>query len=165
MGKERGPIPGPGRVSDGETNPFGDPSNDEPRDEDMVAADDATDLEADAAEAEERTAGSRDVALRARDSVARRPAPTIVRGGGRHAPAWMHNNGATRFIAESIDELFKVTWPTPQDAWNMTLVVVVTSAFVAVILGAAGARPFNAPALGVSLSQAPTPTHQVPHAA
>src|SRR5260370_40549291 len=130
----------------------------------MVAADDATDLEADAAEAEERTAGSRDVALRARDSGARRPAPTIVRGGGRHAPAWMHNNGATRFIAESIDELFKVTWPTPQDAWNMTLVVVVTSAFVAVVLGAAEARAFLGPGGGVGPRPPPTPTPQSPSA-
>jgi preprotein translocase SecE subunit len=159
IGKDKGSLTRARRVSDAETEPVGDPSNDEPRDEDMVAADDATDLEADAAEAEERDAGSRDVALRARDSVARRPAPTIVRGGGRHAPAWMHNNGATRFIAESIDELFKVTWPTPQDAWNMTLVVVVTSAFVAVILGAADAGLIRALEWVVSLSQPATPTH------
>jgi len=71
----------------------------------------------------------------------------------------MHNNGATRFIAESIDELFKVTWPTPQDAWNMTLVVVVTSAFVAVILGAADAGLIRALEWVVSLSQPATPTH------
>ena len=152
IGKDKGSLTRARRVSGAETEPVGDPSNDEPRDEDMVAADDTTDLEADAAE-------SRDVALRARDSVARRPAPTIARGGGRHAPAWMHNNGATRFIAESIDELFKVTWPTPQDAWNMTLVVVVTSAFVAVILGAADAGLIKALQWVVSLSQPATPTH------
>jgi len=71
----------------------------------------------------------------------------------------MHNNGATRFIAESIDELFKVTWPTPQDAWNMTLVVVVTSAIVAVILGAADAGLIRVLEWVVSLSQPATPTH------
>jgi preprotein translocase SecE subunit len=159
IGKDKGSLTRARRVSGAETEPVGDPSNDEPRDEDMVAADDTTELEADAAEAEERAGGSRDVALRARDSVARQPAPTIARGGGRHAPAWMHNNGATRFIAESIDELFKVTWPTPQDAWNMTLVVVVTSAIVAVILGAADAGLIRVLEWVVSLSQPATPTH------
>ncbi len=135
IGKDKGSLTRARRVSGAETEPVGDPSNDEPRDEDS------------------------DVALRARDSVARQPAPTIGRGGGRHAPAWMHNNGATRFIAESIDELFKVTWPTPQDAWNMTLVVVVTSAIVAVILGAADAGLIRVLEWVVSLSQPATPTH------
>jgi len=46
-------------------------------------------------------------------------------------------NPVTRFIYEAYQELRKVTWPRPQDAWNMTLVVVAMSAAVALLLGAA----------------------------
>lgn len=43
----------------------------------------------------------------------------------------------TRFIAESYLELTKVTWPTREQAWSMTLVVIGMSAAVAIILAAA----------------------------
>ena len=47
-------------------------------------------------------------------------------------------NPVTRFPTESGIELWsKVTWPEPRYAWNMTLVVIAMSVFVAVILGAA----------------------------
>ena len=46
-------------------------------------------------------------------------------------------NPVTRRFAEAYLELLKVTWPTPREAWNMTLIVVAISAFVAMILGLA----------------------------
>ena len=46
-------------------------------------------------------------------------------------------NPITRFIAESYLELRKVTWPTMQQAWTMTLIVIAMSAAVAAILSAA----------------------------
>jgi preprotein translocase SecE subunit len=46
-------------------------------------------------------------------------------------------NAFTRFLVESYLELRKVTWPRPIDAWNMTLIVIAMSAFVAIVLGAA----------------------------
>lgn len=52
-------------------------------------------------------------------------------------PAAIMANPVTRFIWEAVQELRKVTWPRPQDAWNMTLVVVAMSAAVALLLGAA----------------------------
>jgi len=52
-------------------------------------------------------------------------------------PAPLMANPVTRRFAEAYLELLKVTWPTPREAWNMTLIVVAISAFVAVILGLA----------------------------
>lgn len=43
----------------------------------------------------------------------------------------------TRFLAESVIELLKVTWPTRREAWNMTMVVIALSALVALVLGVA----------------------------
>ncbi len=52
-------------------------------------------------------------------------------------PAWTLGNPITRFIAESYIELRKTTWPTWNEAWNWTLIVIAMSAFVAIILAAA----------------------------
>lgn len=52
-------------------------------------------------------------------------------------PTWMMGNPVTRFIGESIIELMKTTWPSRNEAWSMTLVVIGLSAFVAVLLGVA----------------------------
>ena len=57
---------------------------------------------------------------------------TAVRTG---APAWVMGNFFTRYIYESIVELRKVTWPTRQQTWQLTLVVIAMSAFVAILLG------------------------------
>jgi preprotein translocase subunit SecE len=57
---------------------------------------------------------------------------TAVRTG---APAWVLGNPFTRYIYESIVELRKVTWPTRQQTWQLTLVVIAMSAFVAILLG------------------------------
>jgi preprotein translocase subunit SecE len=51
------------------------------------------------------------------------------------APAWVLGNPFTRYIYESIVELRKVTWPTRQQTWQLTLVVIAMSAFVAILLG------------------------------
>ena len=40
-------------------------------------------------------------------------------------------------MAESYLELRKVTWPTWNEAWNMTLVVIIVSAVIAAVLGLA----------------------------
>jgi preprotein translocase subunit SecE len=51
------------------------------------------------------------------------------------APAWVMGNPFTRYIYESYVELRKVTWPTRQQTWQLTLVVIAMSAFVAILLG------------------------------
>lgn len=86
---------------------------------------------------------------------------------GRGAPAWVMANPITRYIAESIFELMKVTWPDWRYAWNMTWVVVGVSVSVAILLGAADfglnhlvtwVITTSAPAGGAT----PTPTPVVP---
>ncbi len=47
----------------------------------------------------------------------------------------MMGNPFTRYIYESYVELRKVTWPTRQQTWQLTLVVIAMSAFVAILLG------------------------------
>lgn len=57
---------------------------------------------------------------------------------GNSLIARFRNSTLGRFILESYYELrHKVTWPTRQEAWNMTLAVVILSAIVGVILIAA----------------------------
>jgi preprotein translocase subunit SecE len=43
--------------------------------------------------------------------------------------------GITRWWRETIGELRKVTWPTPQEAWRLTKVVIVTMIFMSALLG------------------------------
>jgi preprotein translocase SecE subunit len=66
-------------------------------------------------------------------------APSTSRAAARSAgiPEPLMANPITRFIAESYLELRKVTWPTTQQAWTMTLIVIAMSATVAIILAAA----------------------------
>ena len=40
-----------------------------------------------------------------------------------------------RFWRETIGELRKVTWPTPEEAWKMTRLVLIVMVIMAVILG------------------------------
>lgn len=50
---------------------------------------------------------------------------------------WMYRNEKThQFSREVAVELSHVTWPTRQETWSNTLVVVIVSAIAAVILGA-----------------------------
>ena len=41
-----------------------------------------------------------------------------------------------RFWRETVGELRKVTWPTPEEAWKMTRIVLVVMVVMAVMLGA-----------------------------
>jgi len=53
------------------------------------------------------------------------------------AAAWMYRNPKmNRFSREVAVELSHVTWPTRQETWSNTLVVIIVSAIAAVILGA-----------------------------
>ena len=56
---------------------------------------------------------------------------------GLRVPAWMMANPITRYLVECANELLKVTWPEPRDAWNSTLIVIAMSVAVSIILGAA----------------------------
>lgn len=40
-----------------------------------------------------------------------------------------------RFWRETIGELRKVTWPTPQEAWKMTRLVLIVMVIMSLILG------------------------------
>jgi preprotein translocase subunit SecE len=44
-------------------------------------------------------------------------------------------NAIQRLVRETVGELRKVTWPTRQEAWQMTLIVLVVLAFMSVFLG------------------------------
>jgi len=44
-------------------------------------------------------------------------------------------NFLTRWWRETIGELRKVTWPTPQEAWRLTKVVLVVMLVMSAILG------------------------------
>ena len=44
-------------------------------------------------------------------------------------------NAIQRFTRETVGELRKVSWPTRQEAWQLTLSVLVVLAFMSVFLG------------------------------
>lgn len=44
-------------------------------------------------------------------------------------------NAIQRFTRETIGELRKVSWPTRQEAWQMTLIVGVVLIFMSIFLG------------------------------
>ncbi|GAB4505773.1 MAG: hypothetical protein Fur0043_27710 [Anaerolineales bacterium] len=44
-------------------------------------------------------------------------------------------NAIQRLIRETMGELRKVTWPTRQEAWQMTLIVLVVLIFMSIFLG------------------------------
>jgi preprotein translocase subunit SecE len=46
-----------------------------------------------------------------------------------------NQNAIQRFTRETIGELRKVSWPTRQEAWQMTLIVGVVLIFMSVFLG------------------------------
>jgi preprotein translocase subunit SecE len=47
--------------------------------------------------------------------------------------------GVLRFLRETYDELRKVVWPTPQELYRFTLVVMVTVVVIAAFIGAVDA--------------------------
>ena len=89
------------------------------------------------------------VALSGEGSIARSGAQAPARRG---PPEALMRNPVTRFLVESYLELLKVTWPRPDEAWQMTLVVIAMSAFVAIVLGAADLGLQKALSILVSLS-------------
>jgi preprotein translocase subunit SecE len=44
-------------------------------------------------------------------------------------------NAIQKWYKETIGELRKVTWPTPQDAWRLTVIVIVTMMATSFALG------------------------------
>lgn len=96
--------------------------------DDAYDADDAelTDDEEPADEAEERAVAPLD------------DERVVARTGGTgvYVPDALLKNPLTRGLTEAYIELRKVTWPTRQDAWNMTIVTIVVSAIMAALLAA-----------------------------
>ena len=142
-----------GSATGTETEPAGDRSNDEPRDEDMPEAVTDDDILDTAAGEDDEVAGDEVVVTSASAIAARRPAAGAVSRERFRAPQWMMGNGVTRFIAESINELLKVSWPSASDAWQMTIVVIIMSAIVAAILGVADIGLIRALSWVVGLGQ------------
>ncbi len=99
-------------------------------DDDAVDADDAELLEGD--EADEVDGEPLAVAPIDDERVA-----TRVSAAGAQVPAFLLANPFTRVLAESYLELRKVTWPSRQDAWNMTIIVIVVSAIMSGLLALA----------------------------
>lgn len=44
-------------------------------------------------------------------------------------------NAIQRYVRETVGELRKVSWPTRQEAWQLTLIVLVVLVIMAVFLG------------------------------
>lgn len=82
------------------------------------------------AEASDMPEGSEELAVApvSEERVAR-PGAT-----GVYVPDALLKNPLTRGLAESYIELRKVTWPTRQAAWNMTLIVIIVSAIMSALL-------------------------------
>lgn len=53
---------------------------------------------------------------------------------GVQVPEGLLKSPLTRGLAEAYIELRKVNWPTRQDTWNMTLVVIIVSALMSALL-------------------------------
>ena len=98
--------------------------------DDMLAADE-TDYADEVDEADE------DAEARAIAPVDDERVVTRTSAAGAQVPAFLLANPFTRVFAESYLELRKVTWPTRQDAWNMTIIVIVVSAVMAALLALA----------------------------
>jgi len=57
----------------------------------------------------------------------------------RRRPGPESQLGVIRFLRETYDELRKVVWPTPQELYRFTLVVIVTVVVIAAFIGAVDA--------------------------
>jgi preprotein translocase subunit SecE len=44
-------------------------------------------------------------------------------------------NALSRWWRETVGELRRVSWPTPQEAWRLTRIVIVVMAFMSLLLG------------------------------
>jgi preprotein translocase subunit SecE len=66
--------------------------------------------------------------------------PAVRTGGRRPQKDTRESRGRfaflrPRWVEDIISELRKVTWPTREDTWNLTLVVIIVSAAVGLFLG------------------------------
>ena len=57
----------------------------------------------------------------------------------RRSQAEAPGGGLLRFLRDIYDELRKVVWPTPQELYRYTLVVIVTVVIIAAFIGAVDA--------------------------
>ncbi len=60
---------------------------------------------------------------------------TPVRKAASRKPARKQPNAIVRFFRETRGELKKVTWPTREEAWRLTVVVSAVTVFMAAFLG------------------------------
>ena len=60
---------------------------------------------------------------------------TPVRKATARKPARKQPNAIERFIRETRGELKKVSWPTREEAWRLTVVVTAVTVFMAAFLG------------------------------
>jgi len=66
--------------------------------------------------------------------------PVVKTGGGRRPPAAREKRGFLSFLRpqwamEIISELRKVTWPTREETWYLTLVVLIVAGIIGLFLG------------------------------
>ena len=141
IGRDKGSTTRAPLSAEPEAASAADAPNDETRDEDVrderadeaVVSEDAADVDADTAE--EDTGDERDLMVAPSRALNRAPSAAVVRAP--RVPAPLLANPFTRYIAEAYLELRKVTAPTPQEAWNMTLIVILMAGVIAAILGVA----------------------------
>lgn len=107
--------------------------HDDLRDEDTLVSDENV-VPDDASDEQEIESGG-ELAVDSDRAVVRRRQTEEVETGG--VMGYLLSHSFTRYFAESYLEMRKVTWPTPTDARNMTIIVIAMSAFVAIVLGIA----------------------------
>jgi preprotein translocase SecE subunit len=111
------------------------PNDEDVRDEDVRDEDRDENTADEPADEDADTGDERDLVVAPPRALNRVPSAAVARAP--RVPAPLLANPFTRYIAESYLELRKVTAPTPQEAWNMTLIVILMAGVVAAILGVA----------------------------
>ena len=91
------------------------------------------------AEPKERGGENRSEKAVAREREARREREQrSTKRDSKQSPGWfarLRNRSAVKFVLEAYRELrYKVTWPTFQEARNMTIIVILLSAAVSLVL-------------------------------
>ena len=92
----------------------------------------------------EREQKSAKATARERETRENKPVRRETKQAARGGQSRWRNRALVRFAREAYQELrFKVTWPTFQEARNMTIAVVALSAAAGVVLGLADAGLFQ----------------------
>ena len=91
------------------------------------------------AEPKERGSEKRSEKAVARERESRRERENrAIKRDSKQSPGWfarLRNRRAVKFVLEAYRELrYKVTWPTFQEARNMTIIVILLSAAVSLVL-------------------------------